>query len=128
MPRSSKGIKPLRRAAARAGDPKAVELTFAQQHSVFKSALMLSLKRTRGDRTQLQRVADALVRKAVQGNIHAIKEIADRVDGKVASKMEVEDSNGNPIPTSFAVVFVKDGTAKPIIEGEAEDAGTDDND
>lgn len=37
--------------------------------------------------TRLRDVADALVSEAASGNINAIKEIADRLDGKVAQTL-----------------------------------------
>lgn len=35
------------------------------------------------DKTKLRAVADALVDKAMSGDVQAIKEVADRIDGKV---------------------------------------------
>lgn len=43
--------------------------------------------------TKLRDVADALVNKAVDGDIQAIKEIADRLDGKVAQAIIGDDEN-----------------------------------
>jgi hypothetical protein len=46
--------------------------------------------------TKLREVADALVREAITGNVPAIKEIADRLDGKVPQAL-VGDDDSDPI-------------------------------
>jgi hypothetical protein len=43
--------------------------------------------------TKLRDVADALVTKAVDGDIQAIKEIADRLDGKVPQAVIGDEEN-----------------------------------
>jgi hypothetical protein len=43
--------------------------------------------------TKLRDVADALVNKAVDGDIQAIKEIADRLDGKVPQALIGDEDN-----------------------------------
>lgn len=48
----------------------------------FKDALRYELNQSRGDRTRLQLVAQALVDQAEEGNVNAIREIAERIDGK----------------------------------------------
>ena len=55
---------------------------------LMRDAIHLALKREaedgNGQRTKkLQLVADRLVEEAIKGNIHAIKEINERMDGKV---------------------------------------------
>ena len=52
---------------------------------MFRRALMLSLKEADGDFQKIRRVTDALVAKAIEGNVQAIALIADRVDGRVGS-------------------------------------------
>jgi len=47
-------------------------------------------------RDRLRAVADALVTKAIQGDVPAIKEIADRLDGKVPQAI-VGDNEHDPI-------------------------------
>lgn len=47
--------------------------------------------------TKLRAVADALVTKAMGGDVAAIKEIADRLDGK--STQPISGPNGGPIQT-----------------------------
>lgn len=48
------------------------------------------------DKTKLRAVADALVDKAMAGDVAAIKEIADRIDGKVPQAL-VGDNDSDPI-------------------------------
>lgn len=47
-------------------------------------------------KTKLREVADALVAKAITGDTAAIKEIADRIDGKVPQSV-VGDDDADPI-------------------------------
>jgi hypothetical protein len=51
--------------------------------------------------TKLRDVADSLVKEAIDGNINAIKEIADRLDGKVPQGIAGED--GAPIAITFRI-------------------------
>jgi hypothetical protein len=46
--------------------------------------------------TKLREVADALVSKAISGDVQAIKEVADRIDGKVPQAL-VGDDESDPI-------------------------------
>lgn len=46
--------------------------------------------------TKLRQVADALVSKAISGDVPAIKEVADRLDGKVPQGIEGGDPD-NPL-------------------------------
>lgn len=48
------------------------------------------------DKTKLRAVADALVAKGMEGDVTAIKEIADRLDGKVPQAL-VGDADEDPI-------------------------------
>lgn len=49
------------------------------------------------DKTKLRAVADALVAKAMSGDVAAIKEVADRLDGKVPQGVIGGDEGDNPI-------------------------------
>jgi hypothetical protein len=62
---------------------------------LMRDALMVALKREADDADgkktrKLYIIADRLVEKAMQGEITAIKEIADRVDGKASSPLTPE--------------------------------------
>ena len=59
----------------------------------MRDALIVSLKRAadKGKKTKrLQSVAEALVSKAMEGDVSAIREIFDRVDGKVPQQTDVK--------------------------------------
>lgn len=59
------------------------------------------------DKTKLRAVADALVDKAMAGDVQAIKEVADRLDGKVPQGVIGGDEDDNPL--SIRVVIGGDG-------------------
>lgn len=63
---------------------------------------------------KLRRVAEALVDKAMTGDVPAIKEIADRLDGKVPQAL-VGDSEHDPINlvTKIERVLVRANTSDP---------------
>lgn len=50
----------------------------------FREAIQRALEEAGDDKVSLQAVATALVGKAMMGDVQAIKELADRLDGKVA--------------------------------------------
>jgi hypothetical protein len=50
---------------------------------LFRNALLAALKKVDGDAEKIQRVADKLVDNALAGETAAIREIADRIDGKI---------------------------------------------
>lgn len=59
----------------------------------FKDALQKALKAADGDQDMLELVASALVAKASTGDVPAIKEIAERLDGKVTQLVGGDDDN-----------------------------------
>lgn len=56
------------------------------------------------DRTKLRAVADALVDKAMNGDVQAIKEVADRIDGKVPTPLVGSDDEP-PIKQENTVIL-----------------------
>lgn len=70
----------------------------------FANMLNIAIKEaTEEGGTKLRAVADALIAKAVSGDVPAIKEIADRLDGKVPQAV-VGDADEDPIGVVTKVV------------------------
>lgn len=61
------------------------------------------------DKTKLRAVADALVEKAMTGDVQAIKEVADRLDGKVPQGVIGGDEDDNPINIVSKILLVAPG-------------------
>jgi hypothetical protein len=57
----------------------------------FRNALLAALKKVDGDAEKIQRVADKLVDNALAGETAAIREIADRIDGKIPAPATIQD-------------------------------------
>lgn len=64
----------------------------------FKAALNVAIRRAEGDKIMLARIAEALVDKAASGDVQAIKEVADRLDGKAVQATEISGPEGGEIP------------------------------
>jgi hypothetical protein len=64
----------------------------------FANMLNIAIKEAveGSETTKLRAVADALVDKAMAGDVQAIKEVADRIDGKVPQAV-VGDDEADPI-------------------------------
>jgi hypothetical protein len=62
----------------------------------FRDALIRAIKSKGADDKALVRVAHSLLRQASKGNVPAIKELADRLDGKVPQGL-IADEDGGPI-------------------------------
>lgn len=58
---------------------------------------MLAVNDTDGDSKKLRKIADALVEQAMDGDVTAIKEIGDRIDGKPKQQIEHSGDQENPI-------------------------------
>lgn len=60
-----------------------------------------------GDADRLRRIAEALLDKAADGDMAAIRELGDRLDGKTAQQIIVQgDDEGGPVRQSITVTFV----------------------
>ena len=62
----------------------------------FREALRLELAAAGEDNKALRTIARALIDKAAEGDMAAIREVADRVDGKVAHAI-VNDEESGPL-------------------------------
>jgi hypothetical protein len=60
---------------------------------LFRDAILVELKKADGDVERIQLVAAKLVEQAVEGNVQAIREIADRIDGKVSTPVVGDDEH-----------------------------------
>ena len=70
----------------------------------FANMLNIAIKQATEDgRDKLRAVADALLDKAMSGDVQAIKEVADRLDGKVAQAIVGGDEDDNPIVTEIII-------------------------
>ena len=56
---------------------------------------------------KIGRIVDKVLEKAEEGESWAVKEVADRLDGKAVQANTLEDADGNNIVTSLEVRFVK---------------------
>jgi len=57
----------------------------------FSDMLRIAVKEAQGaGGNKLRKVADALVSKAIEGDVPAIREIADRLEGKVAQQVDLK--------------------------------------
>lgn len=73
---------------------------------VWGDALRLAVNRTDGEKTELAKIAETTVNEAKNGNIQAIKEIGDRLDGKPAQAVQHTGVDDGPIETKWSVEFV----------------------
>lgn len=80
-----------------------------KHNKLFKEALLLAVKRTEGDKTQLAHIAEALVKKAKDGDVPAINSVADRLDGKATQPIGGDDE-APPIRARFERVIIDSAT------------------
>lgn len=66
----------------------------------FRDALRMEIAAAGEDHKALRRIASALIEKAASGDVQAIKEIGDRLDGKPAQAIIGGDENDPPIKFS----------------------------
>lgn len=74
----------------------------------FRDALRRAILRTdaKSKAIQLDRIAEALISAAAEGNVQAMKEIGDRLDGRVSQQVEMTGANGGPVQTQAVVHYV----------------------
>lgn len=79
----------------------------AREASAFGQAIKTALDEADGDATKLHRVAQTLVNLAIDGNMAAIKEISERLDGKPGAAREPAEKPGAD-PIEVRVQWLKD--------------------
>ena len=65
-----------------------------QRDKPFRDALRMEITEAGEDHRALRRIASALIDKAARGDVNAIKEIGDRLDGKVPQAVGGSDELG----------------------------------
>lgn len=55
----------------------------------------------------MKEIVNALINKAIDGDMQAIKEIGDRLDGKPKQQIDVGGQEDNPLVTAIQVTLVK---------------------
>jgi hypothetical protein len=78
----------------------------------FNDALRIAL---RGDPLRLRRIAEKLAEKAEDGDLAAIRELADRLDGKPAQAQVHSDADGGPLRVILRQVADVIGAAPPML-------------
>jgi hypothetical protein len=80
----------------------------------FRDALRAALDEGGEERITLGAIAHALLTQAVAGNAQAIREVADRLDGKVPQAIGGVDENDNLTPLTAAInMFGRPGSSPP---------------
>jgi len=69
-----------------------------QRDKPFRDALRMEIASAGEDHKALRAVAVALLGKAMMGDVQAIKELADRLDGKVPQGIGTEGDDGEVGP------------------------------
>lgn len=76
----------------------------AKNKGIYQSALKRALARSKGTvDSGLNAVADKLVESALEGEQWAIKEIADRIDGKPPQAVNLGGQEENPLITRVLI-------------------------
>ena len=88
---------------------KAAEANQGNTNSSKNNRLMNDTLRrvlVQGDALRARKIAEALVSKAEDGDVSAIKEVFDRMEGKALAKTEIGGIDGADIPLSIGISFV----------------------
>jgi hypothetical protein len=84
-----------------------------RKEKYWRDALMLAVKREGKDkRPIIAAIADKCVDAALDGDMQAIKEIGDRLDGKSIQPNEHSGPEGGAIPIGIDVTYVDARTQK----------------
>lgn len=82
-----------------------------KQEKPFRDALRMELAAAGDDNKALRRIAAALIARAEEADLGAIKEVADRIDGKVPQAVVGDDESDpiNLVTEIRRVIVRKDG-------------------
>lgn len=100
----------------KSGNPKG-----RQSSKPFADALRMEIAQLEGDRRGLRKVARKLITKAEEGDMQAIKELADRLDGKAVQQTELTGKDGGPIETRDKTKHDADAFTSAIASQAARD-------
>lgn len=73
----------------------------AAKGRIFGDAIRKAV--AQGDGNKLRDIAEKLLDMAQEGDIQAIREVADRLDGKAKQSTEISDPDGKPV--SFRMIL-----------------------
>jgi hypothetical protein len=89
---------------------KAAEVNKGNTYSSKNNRLWADTLRravVQSDAERLRQIAEALIDKAASGDVSAIKELGDRIDGKSVATTELTGVDGSNLPISIGINFVK---------------------
>jgi hypothetical protein len=89
---------------------KAAEVNKGNTYSSKNNRLWAETLRravVQSDAERLRMIAEALIDKAASGDVSAIKELGDRIDGKSVATTELTGVDGSNLPISIGINFVK---------------------
>lgn len=88
---------------------KSLEANEGNTHSSKNNRLLNETLRrviTQEDGLKARKIAEALVARASDGDVSAIREVFDRMEGKAVAKTEISGADGSPLPLSIGISFV----------------------
>ena len=89
---------------------KAAEVNKGNTYSSRNNRLWADTLRravVQSDAERLRMIAEALIDKAASGDVSAIKELGDRIDGKAIATQEITGADGSNLPLSIGIRFVE---------------------
>lgn len=70
-----------------------------KDNRLWRNTIQRAIKQ--GDPDRLRRIAEKLLDKAEEGDLGALKELGDRIDGKTTQQVDNISSDGSMTPASF---------------------------
>ena len=85
----------------------------------FRDALRLAVNECQDDKKKLRAIAEQLVERAISGDVQAIKEVADRLDGRSPQALTVTADASEEFIQALKAVSDGVGTAVAVVEDVA---------